>query len=619
MSRFSQPTPPDRRMKKLSDLSLLGKIVVLVAVMAVATVGGTIYSTANMRYIDSTYGDLLDGYGRANLAIARANRNLVYVERSLFRMLAERGDHRDAAKQEALDGVSYYQRQIKSATKALPDRAATFANFGNRIEEVMGGACADVLKLGVSDKNSDLDAAVTQMSVACDGEINALMNDLSALTNNLLKESDAASDATLATTNRAIYQTYALVLSGLAAVLGLAFYIARYQIARPMRAIVATLEKLSRGAADVEIPGVARADEVGMIARAAARFQEQAADVLSLRQREAAASAAEREALAGAERARAAKELAHAVAGLGEGLQNLALGDLSIQLREGFADEYLRLRDDFNAAVSQLNSAIRSVVDSAHSIETGVARISDSAHELAQRTGEQASAIEQAASSLDEITSTVRQSAEGAAHASQIVASADIDARKGAQVMAQAIEAMHAIADSTGQIGKIIGVVEDITFQTNLLALNAGVEAARTGEAGKGFAVIAAEVRGLAQRSAEASKEIKRLIAESNASVERGAQLVTVTNEALGRITGRVAEVNAVVARIADGAREQANRLSEINAAVRRIDEVTQKNSAMVEESTAESQTLSTQTQAMTELVSRFRTVAAARPSRRAA
>ena len=595
-------------MTRLSDLSLLGKVLALVAVMAATTVGGTLFATHQMRAIDTTYGDLLDSYGRANLAIARANRNLVYVERSLFRMLAEKGDHKEAARQEALDGVGFYQRQIKAAIKALPGQGATFSQFANRIDEVMGGACADVVREGASDNKALLDEASEQMRVSCDGEITAMMNDLSATTNKLLKASDAASDATLATTNRSIYLTYGLVLGGLAGVVALAFYIARYQIAKPMQAIVVTLDILSRGGAVEEIPGNERADEVGLIARAAARFQEQATDALYRREEEAKASAAQREALARQERARAAQELALAVAGLAEGLQKLASGDLSIQLGEGFAQEYLRLRDDFNASVEQLNATIRNVVERAHSIETGVERISGSAQELATRTSQQASAIEEAASSLDVVTSTVSQSAQGAAHASQIVAKADAEARRGAEVMLQAIEAMREISLSTGQISQIIGVVEDITFQTNLLALNAGVEAARTGEAGKGFAVIAAEVRALAHRSAEASREIKRLIEDSNASVERGAALVTATNESLGRIAGQVAEVNQVVARIAQGAREQASQLSEINAAVRRIDEVTQKNTTMVAESTAESRALSTQSQAMTDLVSRFRT-----------
>ena len=109
------------------------------------------------------------------------------------------------------------------------------------------------------------------------------------------------------------------------------------------------------------------------------------------------------------------------------------------------------------------------------------------------------------------------------------------DAKKSAEVVRQAVEAMDAIAKSSQQIGQIIGVIDEIAFQTNLLALNAGVEAARAGDAGSGFAVVASEVRALAQRSAEAAKEIKALISGSGAGRD-GVGLVAETGKALERI-----------------------------------------------------------------------------------
>ncbi len=123
---------------------------------------------------------------------------------------------------------------------------------------------------------------------------------------------------------------------------------------------------------------------------------------------------------------------------------------------------------------------------------------------------------------LDEITTVVKKSADEAVHARQVVTAANEDAKKSAVVVRQAVEAMDAIAKSAGQIGQIIGVIDEIAFQTNLLALNAGVEAARAGDAGRGFAVVASEVRALAQRSAEAAKEIKGLISSSSVQVESG-------------------------------------------------------------------------------------------------
>jgi methyl-accepting chemotaxis protein len=171
-----------------------------------------------------------------------------------------------------------------------------------------------------------------------------------------------------------------------------------------------------------------------------------------------------------------------------------------------------------------------------------------------------------------------------------------------------AVEAMGAIERSSGQIGQIVGVIDEIAFQTNLLALNAGVEAARAGEAGKGFAVVASEVRGLAQRSADAAKEIKALIANSNQEVGAGVDLVRRTGEALGRILEQVIEINGLVGGISTAAEQQAIALQEVNTAVNHLDQVIQQNAAMVEQSTAATHALSVETDELAGLVSRFGT-----------
>src|SRR5690606_19687717 len=160
-------------------------------------------------------------------------------------------------------------------------------------------------------------------------------------------------------------------------------------------------------------------------------------------------------------------------------------------------------------------------------------------------------------------------------------------ARRSDTVVGQAMQAMAGIEKSSQEIAKITGVIDEIAFQTNLLALNAGVEAARAGDAGRGFVVVAQEVRSLAQRSAEAAREIKERISTSTVQVKNGAKLVIETGEVIGSITSQVENVSGIVARIAKGAEEQAQTLRGISTAMGAIETSTQQNAAMAEQFTA--------------------------------
>lgn len=311
---------------------------------------------------------------------------------------------------------------------------------------------------------------------------------------------------------------------------------------------------------------------------------------------------------AAAETTRMAEEQRQVVEGLRKALQNLSDGDLSTRIEADFAGEYEVLRTDFNSALVTLDAAVRNIVESAATILNESGNISGAADDLSRRTEQQAATLEETAAAISQLTASVASAAEGAKQANDVVNNARENAEASGAVVQQAVEAMGKIENSSDQISRIIGVIDDIAFQTNLLALNAGVEAARAGDAGRGFAVVASEVRGLAQRSSDAAREITNLISTSGEHVKQGVSLVGRAGDALSEIVTSVSGIAEHVSSIATSAREQSTGLDEINIAMNSLDQVTQKNVAMFEETTAASHTLKNEANILVDVTGRFRT-----------
>ncbi|GGD15214.1 globin-coupled sensor protein [Aureimonas glaciei] len=311
-----------------------------------------------------------------------------------------------------------------------------------------------------------------------------------------------------------------------------------------------------------------------------------------------------------------------ALRAFGEAFKQLKAGNMAWRVSSDLPGEFQAMAEDFNDAVAEMDGTLGAVVSSIHSLRTGLAEISIASNDLAQRTEQQAASLEETVAALSEVSGAVKNTADSAGRAQETAMVTQTNAQKGGEIVGRAVLAMAEIETSSDKIGKIIGVIDEIAFQTNLLALNAGVEAARAGEAGRGFAVVAQEVRGLAQRSAEAAKEIKDLISASSKQVGEGVDLVTASGKSLGEIVQKVGEMSGVVAEIARSAKEQSVSLREVSGAADQMDKVTQQNAAMVEQTTAAAQTLTTDTEALSDLIGRFQTssggMGAAKPARAA-
>ena len=389
---------------------------------------------------------------------------------------------------------------------------------------------------------------------------------------------------------------------------GVLVYLVGRSISRPVKQLTGQMQELAGGNTEMVVPGAARRDEVGAMARAVVVFRDGAIERRRLEQaRLEQQTSMEAERLARErEQAELAQEQAVVVNALAAGLTRVAAGDLTCRVADSFPARYERLRCDFNAAVQALDSAISSVMAATSGISSGTGQIAQAAQDLSRRTEHQAASLEQTAAALDQITATVRRTADSSKHVQAVVARTKAGAEQSGEVVRQAVVAVGGIEQSSDKIGDIIGVIEEIAFQTNLLALNAGVEAARAGDAGRGFAVVASEVRALAQRSAQAAREIKALISTSTQQVSVGVKLVGETGQLLSQIISEIGEVTTAVSEIAASALEQSAALAEVNTAINQMDQVTQQNAAMVEQSTAASHSLAAEMAELVRLTERF-------------
>nr|WP_316651957.1 methyl-accepting chemotaxis protein [uncultured Gellertiella sp.] len=406
-------------------------------------------------------------------------------------------------------------------------------------------------------------------------------------------------------------QTWLMIGGGavlLLAVMASLLLAVRVFVKRPLDAMIADVNRLSAGNYDVPVTGSSRADEIGLVATALESLRGTLTSARQLEEdssRERLAAESERN-RNDEERAQAGNLQVHVVNALGKGLAELSHGNLAYRIREDFPGNYAALKQDFNAALDSLEDSISTLNGTVHNISSGTSEISRSANDLSHRTEQQAASLEETAAALNEITEQVNSSADNARIAANTVNTACTDAERSGEIVQKAISSMRGIEESSTQVSRIIGVIDEIAFQTNLLALNAGVEAARAGEAGKGFAVVAQEVRELAQRSAAAAKEIKGLINASGVQVKDGVELVGQAGTALGRIADQVMQINSLIRQISSSASEQAVGLKEINSAVNQMDQVTQQNAAMVEETTAASMVLAEEANVLRDVVSRF-------------
>jgi methyl-accepting chemotaxis protein len=318
-----------------------------------------------------------------------------------------------------------------------------------------------------------------------------------------------------------------------------------------------------------------------------------------------------------------------------DAMQRFAFGDLTVQVQSnGREDDIAKIFTGFNRSVASVRNLVQEVIQNVEQTNAIAAHISSASGQMAATSEEQAAQVTQIASAIEEMSHSVNQNAQHTAQVSHITQQNGINATKGAGVVDAAVKKIEEIANvvssastvveklgnSSAEIGEIVQVIEEIADQTNLLALNAAIEAARAGEQGRGFAVVADEVRKLAERTATATKQISQTIKQiqrdtdqavtgmkrGDSEVREGLTLAKEAGTALTGIVSGSREVESMVEVSANAMQEQSSTATEITKSVEQVSSAVNETTASLTEIARATENLRGLTESLQDLVSRF-------------
>ncbi|HCR2014384.1 TPA: chemoreceptor protein [Enterobacter asburiae] len=276
-------------------------------------------------------------------------------------------------------------------------------------------------------------------------------------------------------------------------------------------------------------------------------------------------------------------------------IEEVTAGNLGVSIPEFGNNCAGRLIPGINSLSGNIATLVREIRASSQTAMTLSDQLSARSAQLSVKTEQQSASLVQTAASMEQMAASTKNNADNTRLASEQANVATLQARKGGELMGQVASNMQSITECAQQMTEIISLIDGIAFQTNILALNAAVEAARAGDHGKGFSVVAEEVRNLAHRSAEAAKNIKTLIEVTSSNVTQGAGVVSQAEKNMHEIVTGSGNVSRLMDDISASTSEQEKGISQITLALSELERVTQSNVAMAEELNGSSDVLRNQ------------------------